>query len=69
MARAYRELETDGVIATAGRRGTFVRSRRVGAAAAEVRDAAGSYATTARRAGLSLPEATRLVEQAWGSGP
>ena len=69
VARAYRELENDGVIATEGRRGTFVRSRAVGSQVAPVRDAAGSYATTARRAGLTLPEATRLVEQAWSSGP
>ncbi len=29
VARAYRELETDGVISTQGRRGTFVRSTRL----------------------------------------
>lgn len=66
VARAYRELEADGVIATEGRRGTFARSS---AAGADVRDAAGSFTATARRAGLSLAQATRLVEQAWvGAG-
>jgi DNA-binding transcriptional regulator YhcF (GntR family) len=63
VARAYRELEADGVIATEGRRGTFVRGA---AAADDVRAAAGSFTATARQAGLSLPEATRLVEKAWG---
>lgn len=69
VARAYRELETDGVIATDGRRGTFVRSRTVEAGAGEVRRAAAAYATTARRAGVTLAEAGRLLEQAWSSGP
>lgn len=70
VARAYRELEADGVISTQGRRGTFVRSRlleqqdtttRPNAA----RQAATSFTETARRNGLSLAEATRLVEAAW----
>jgi DNA-binding transcriptional regulator YhcF (GntR family) len=69
VARAYRELETDGIIATEGRRGTFVRSDAVEASSSDVREAAGAYATTARRAGLTAAEATRLVEQAWSSGP
>ena len=69
VARAYRELETDGIIATEGRRGTFVRSYAVEASSSDVREAAGAYATTARRAGLTAAEATRLVEQAWSSGP
>ena len=29
VARAYRELEIDGVIETHGRRGTFIASRRI----------------------------------------
>jgi DNA-binding transcriptional regulator YhcF (GntR family) len=70
VARAYRELEADGVISTHGRRGTFVRSThleqqdatdRAGAA----RLAAMNFTQTARRNGMSLPEATRLVEAAW----
>ena len=66
VARAYRELEADGVIATQGRRGTFVRSGAVeaGAGAAAER-AAHDFAGTVRRLGLTLPEATRLVERAW----
>lgn len=67
VARAYRELEADGVLVTEGRRGTFVASRAVTGSrpVPEVRTSAQAYATAARRAGLTLPEALRLVEQAW----
>ena len=63
VARAYRELETDGVIATHGRRGTFVSSAALDAG--EATGLAASYVAAARRQGLTLAEATRLVEQAW----
>lgn len=63
VARAYRELEADGVVVTEGRRGTSVA---MGAGAGGGADpAAERYAATARRAGLSLAEATRLLERAW----
>ncbi|MFC5491621.1 GntR family transcriptional regulator [Nocardioides caricicola] len=62
VAKAYRALETDGVITTEGRRGTFIASATPGA---DVRDAAATYVDTARRQGLTLPEALRLVENAW----
>ena len=64
VARAYKELEADGVVVTEGRRGTFVRS---GAAAtsSDARAAATTYAVEARRLGLGLDEATRLLEEAW----
>ena len=63
VARAYRELEADGVVTTNGRRGTVVAS-----VALDDRDAlalAAEYVDRARRRGLTLEEATRLVEQAW----
>jgi DNA-binding transcriptional regulator YhcF (GntR family) len=63
VARAYRELEADGVLVTEGRRGTFVSSS--GATAAPVEAEAASYVATARRAGLTVAEATRLVERLW----
>jgi DNA-binding transcriptional regulator YhcF (GntR family) len=68
VARAYRELEADGVVVTEGRRGTFVRSAVVegtadGADAA--RHAAADYARAARQAGLTRAEAHRLVDDAW----
>ncbi|MEO6145123.1 MAG: GntR family transcriptional regulator [Dermatophilaceae bacterium] len=74
VARAYRELESDSVIATHGRRGTFVRSEFVDdpgdhpSAADTARAAATSYVSTARRLGLNSHEALRLVENAWSQG-
>jgi len=71
VARAYRELEADAVIATHGRRGTFVRSEVVdqpsvhSSAADTARAAAADYVHTVRRLGLSSQEAARLVENTW----
>jgi len=70
VARAYRELEADGVISTQGRRGTFVRSAVLDDGAtphrrSDVQAAATALASTARALGLSLAETTRLVEGAW----
>lgn len=64
VARVYRELESDGVVVTEGRRGTFVTASAVASSQA-ARDAAAAYARTARQTGLTLPEATRLLEDAW----
>jgi DNA-binding transcriptional regulator YhcF (GntR family) len=64
VARVYRELESDGVVVTEGRRGTFV-SPSAAAARDDVRDAAASYAAAARRAGLGVTEAERLVRDHW----
>jgi DNA-binding transcriptional regulator YhcF (GntR family) len=63
VAKAYRSLEADGVIETNGRRGTFVASRRIDDSEADA--AAEAYALLARRQGLSIDEATRLVEKHW----
>ncbi len=65
VARAYKELEADGVVVTEGRRGTFVAAPQ---APADATEAAEEYAATARRLGLTLPEATRLLELSWGIG-
>jgi DNA-binding transcriptional regulator YhcF (GntR family) len=68
VARAYRELEADGVLVTRGRQGTFVRSALLDDAAsdgADARAAAATYVRTARRSGLARAEAVRLVEQLW----
>lgn len=68
VARAYRELEADGVVVTEGRRGTFVRSAVVDGTAGgadAAREAAADYVRTARRAGLTRAEALRLVESTW----
>lgn len=63
VARAYKELEADGVLETQGRRGTFVRS--TGAGGDAVTAAVGALVAAARQDGLTLPEAQRLVERSW----
>ncbi len=64
VAKAYRALETDGVITTEGRKGTFV-SATTASGSDDAAEAAASYVAVARRLGLTVPEAVRLVEQAW----
>jgi DNA-binding transcriptional regulator YhcF (GntR family) len=65
VARAYRELEADGVVATHGRRGTFVTSDVQVREGDDTSRLAREYVTAARRQGLSRAEATRLVDEAW----
>jgi len=71
VARAYRELEADGVIATHGRGGTFVRSdvldepRAPSGAADLAKAAAADYVHTVRRLGLNSQEAARLIQNTW----
>ncbi len=66
VARAYRELEADGVVVTEGRRGTFVATSAAAGTSAAT-DAAAAYVASARRLGLALPEAVHLVERAWST--
>ena len=78
VARAYRELEADGVVATYGRKGSFVRSEVVDASGPDAssgreagdraRSAAEAYVASVRALGLDVAEATRLVELAWAHG-
>ena len=63
VARAYKELEADGVLETQGRRGTFVRSS--GAAGDGVTTTVAALVAAARQDGLTLPETLRLVERSW----
>lgn len=69
VARAFRELEVDGVITTRGRKGSFVSSQVLDGAGdvSGLATAAEQYAAVARTSGISLAEATRLVERAWPS--
>ncbi len=64
VARAYRELEIDGVVVTEERRGTFIAATAA-ASSTDARTAADGYVAVVRRLGLGRDEATRLVEQAW----
>jgi DNA-binding transcriptional regulator YhcF (GntR family) len=63
VARAYRELESDGVVATQGRRGTIVSSAVLESGATP--QLAESYVRSARQHGLTLAEALALVERTW----
>lgn len=71
VARAYRELEADGVLEGRGRSGTFVRATvtagRAAPAAASARVAAERYAEATRALGLAPAEALALVRQALGA--
>ncbi|CAN5241465.1 GntR family transcriptional regulator [soil metagenome] len=62
-ARAYRELEADGVIETHGRKGTLIASAKM--TDDQAQHAAETYTRIARRQGLSRDEAIRLVEKHW----
>lgn len=63
VARAYRELETAGIVETRGRFGTFVA--RADPADAAMAAAANAYAETARTLGLGKPEALRYLDAAF----
>lgn len=64
VARVYRELESDGVVITEGRKGTSVAPTRR-AEATDALAAADEFVIRARRLGLERAEALRLVESRW----
>ncbi|WMX47786.1 GntR family transcriptional regulator [Streptomyces roseicoloratus] len=63
VAKAYKALESDGVIETRGRNGTFVAAAS-DAASRLAATAAAAYATEAHRLGLSREEAEAAVRDA-----
>ncbi|MGP4003773.1 GntR family transcriptional regulator [Streptomyces sp. 8N706] len=63
VAKAYRALESDGVIETRGRNGTFVAAAGE-AADREAAAAAAAYAQRAHRLGLDRATARAAVEDA-----
>lgn len=63
MAKAYRALESDGVIETRGRNGTFVAAAG-DAATREAAAAASAYAQRVRRLGLDRAAAEAAVRDA-----
>ncbi|TLM86534.1 GntR family transcriptional regulator [Pseudarthrobacter sp. NamE2] len=66
VARAYRELEAAGVVATRGRNGTFVSARdeRLSGLSA----AAAAYAEAAKSQGATFAEAVKLLAAAYDAG-
>ena len=68
VARAYRELELEGLVVSRVRHGTTVADHGRGLSRAEVRrrltDAAHIYALTARQLGAGNPEALEAVRAA-----
>lgn len=67
VARAYRELEVDGIVVTRGRHGTIVSScgPRASAGAAELAEAAADYAERAHRLGVAEGEAEVALRAAF----
>lgn len=63
VAKAYRALETDGVIETRGRNGTFVAAAGTGAER-ELAAAAQAFAERARRLGTDEASALAAVKDA-----
>jgi GntR family transcriptional regulator len=69
VARAYRELEADGVVSTHGRHGTVVAGPpRRPAPPPELLDAARTYADRASRAGATIDDALTAVRVAFAAG-
>lgn len=71
VARAYRELESDGLIATRGRHGSFVaevdgRARR-GVPVEALADAAQAFAARVRQLGADPKRALELARKAFES--
>lgn len=66
VARAYKELEAAGIVATRGRNGTVVAARdeRLGGLSA----AAAAYAAAAKAQGASFAEAVQLLAAAYDGG-
>ena len=71
VARAYRELESDGVIVTRGRHGSFVDEanggRRQAVSDAILAEAAQDFAVRVRQLGADYARALQLAEEAFES--
>lgn len=65
VARAYKELEADRMVATRGRHGTFVIAARSRVADEETRAAAVIFTRAAQRAGITEAEAVQVLRDAW----
>jgi GntR family transcriptional regulator len=68
VARAYRELETDGLVTTHGRHGTVVAAgEHQGTASPPLLAAARRFAGEARRLGAALDDATAALRTAYAA--
>lgn len=67
VAKAYRQLETDGVIETHGRSGSVIAAR-ADSARQQIELAAREFAQRVGRVGMDREEALALVAAALGSG-
>jgi GntR family transcriptional regulator len=71
VARAYRELESDGVIVTRGRHGSFVNEsndgRKQKVSDAVLAEAAQDFAVRVRQLGADYARALKLAEEAFES--
>ncbi|MCI1260859.1 MAG: GntR family transcriptional regulator [Tetrasphaera jenkinsii] len=65
VARAYRELESTGVVTTNRRNGTVVSAAPAAAPNPEVEAAAVLFVHAARRGGLDLTRALGLIRESW----
>lgn len=65
VAKAYKQLEAEGHVATRGRNGTVVLAASEGRPSGAVADAAAALVARAREAGLSLDETIGLVRRGW----
>ncbi|MFB9903405.1 GntR family transcriptional regulator [Allokutzneria oryzae] len=68
VARAYRELETAGLLRTAGRRGTVVAEITEEYVPAELTALAREFAEAAQRIGVDRATAVSAVTAAWRVG-
>jgi DNA-binding transcriptional regulator YhcF (GntR family) len=66
VAKAYKQLEEDGILETRGRNGSFI-SPQGGAAERKAQEAAAAYATRIRQLGIGPAEALRYITDALGA--
>ena len=70
VARAYRELEQEGIIATRGRHGTFIEKARPSSVVkAELDAAARSFAVRAAQLGVKPSQALGSIKRAFDTIP
>ncbi len=70
IAKAYEELDRDGVIATRGRSGSFIEAPGAGGhrlVESRLRNAAESFAVVAIQVGADRDTAVAAVDQAWAA--